>query len=77
MNNVLIEIQGGNIQAIYTNDINIKVHVIDYDNMGYGDELDLSPHPIEYTPNSFRDFFTDLNDPMTQEIYHELQRLHL
>jgi len=77
MENILIEIKGGNIQSIYSNTPLITVRVIDYDNIEQGDGLDLSPCPVLYTLGSFRDFFTDIHDPLTQEIHNELQSLHL
>lgn len=77
MDEVLIEVKGGIIQNVYAKNLNINVRIIDYDNIEQGSGLDLSPYPVLYTLASFRDFFTNLSDPLTQEIYHELQRLHL
>lgn len=74
---ILIEIKGGNIQEIFANDKNIIVHVIDYDNIESGDGLDLDPYPVTYTENTFRNFYSDIADPLNYEIYHELQRKHL
>ena len=75
---VLLEIKGGNLQSIMCNTDNIFFHIIDYDNIAAGDGLDLDgiePDVIE--KETFRNQFTDLSDPLTQEIYHELQNQHL
>lgn len=77
MNNILIEIKGGNIQRIFSHDCDVSIHVIDYDNIEAGDGLDLSPLPFNCAIHSFREFYTDIHDPLTQEIHNELQMWHL
>lgn len=74
--NVLITIRGGNIEDIFCNDVAINIHVIDYDNIQAGDEVDLSPFPVLYVLGSFKNFFIDKSETC-KEIQEELKKYQL
>ena len=44
-NRIVIEISGGCVTAVYTDDDNVDVIVADYDNIAAGD-----PNPLDFKP---------------------------
>jgi hypothetical protein len=76
---IFIEVSGGNIQRIVTNE-DVDIVIVDHDNIDAGDKPDFSsfyaPDYITKT-GEFYMLYSDENDPRDMEIRDELKRNHI
>ena len=76
---ILVEIIGGNIQNIITNE-DIEVIVVDHDNIDCGDALDFENfYPVDQITKTgeFYQCYSDESSPREMEIRDELKRNHI
>lgn len=68
---VLVLVEGGVVQAVYSNDANIDVTLVNMDNIEGGeiDKLDLGGFPVDYVNNArMQEIIDEYNDGVQDNI---------
>jgi hypothetical protein len=75
---VLIQIKGGKIIHVSSNDLNLEYVIIDYDNVEQGESPVSQVYGTDsaYEKGKFHELFIDASDPVEMEIKAALKSTH-
>lgn len=78
MTKILIEVRGGNVIAVSASN-DIKLVIIDYDNINYGNNPVVISEQLEadaiFEDGKAHELFADSNDTVDREVRDELKRI--
>lgn len=71
---ILIEVRGGIVQSVKSNRGNVKIVIVDYDNIQGDETIVGSPSKPDAVYENIYEAFTDQSNPMEMEVRDELKR---